>query len=148
MKSGNREIVIEGQNRYIPRKSVQAGMPAYCKTRAPGMSDRLWKAPGVTQCGPLHYAKCVAFFSSSDGRMRGWRHCKSGIPLSRGRREREARLSLLHSLSVQRIQPNIKFIFSPHLVGLVTWAMQQSETPETKQKPGIFTPGIGKSGYF
>ena len=74
---------------------------------------------------------------------------------SSGRREREARLSLLHSLSrgVQRIQPIIAFIFSPNFVGLETRAMQQSETPfcfsnfETKQKLGIFTRGIGKSGY-
>ena len=72
-----------------------------------------------------------------------------------GRREREARLSLLHSLSrgVQRIQPIITFIFSPNFVGLETRAMQQSETPfcfsnsKMKQKLGIFTRGIGKSGY-
>ena len=50
---------------------------------------------------------------------------------SSGRREREARPSLLHSLShgVQRIQPIITFIFSPNFVGLETRAMQQSETP-------------------
>ena len=87
-----------------------------------GLGDQLWKATGVTQCGPLPYL-----------RMRGWRHRKSGIPLSR---------------VVQRIQPIIKFIFSPRLVGLVTRAMQQSETPETKQKPGISTSEIGKSGYL
>ena len=71
------------------------------------------------------------------------------------RREREARPSLLHSLSrdVQRIQPILTIIFSPNFVGLETRAMQQSETPfcfsnfETKQKLGIFTRGIGKSGY-
>ena len=74
---------------------------------------------------------------------------------SSGRREREARPSLLHSLSrgVQRIQQILKFIFSPNSVGLETRAMQQSETPfcfsnsETKQKLGIFTHGIRKSGY-
>ena len=74
---------------------------------------------------------------------------------SSGRREREARPSLLHSLSrgVQRIQPIITFIFSPNFVGLETRAMQKSEMPfcfsnsETKQKLGIFTRGIGKSGY-
>ena len=50
---------------------------------------------------------------------------------SSGRREREARPSLLHSLSrgVQRIQPIITFIFSPNFVGFETRAMQQSETP-------------------
>ena len=74
---------------------------------------------------------------------------------SSGRWEREARPSLLHSLSrrVQRIQPIITFIFSPNFVGLETWAMQQSEAPfcfynfETKQKLGIFIGAIGKSGY-
>ena len=81
---------------------------------------------------------------------------KSGIMLGLvlGEGEREARPSLLHSLSrsVQRIQPNITFIFSPNFVGMETPAMQQSETPfcfskKTKQKLGIFTSGIGKSGY-
>ena len=50
---------------------------------------------------------------------------------SSGRREREARPSLLHSLSrgVQRIQPIIAFIFSPNFVGLETRATQQNETP-------------------
>ena len=74
---------------------------------------------------------------------------------SSGRREREARPSLLQSLSrgVQRIQPIIAFIFSPNFVGLETRAMQHNDTPfcfsnsETKQKLGIFTCGIGKSGY-
>ena len=74
---------------------------------------------------------------------------------SSGRREREARPSLLHSLirGMQRIQPIITFIFSPNFVGLDTRAMQHSETPfcfssfETKQKLGIFTHGIGKLGY-
>ena len=78
--------------------------------------------------------------------------------VSKGRGEREARPSILQSLSrgVQRIQPRpsiqpiIKFIFSPHFVGfLETWDMRLRETPccfsnfETKQKkPGIFTRGI------
>ena len=74
-----------------------------------------------------------------------WHH------VSDGRREREARSSLLHSLSrgVQRIQPRpsiqpiIKFIFSPHFVGLETWDMRQRETPfcysnyETNKKLGF-----------
>ena len=80
-----------------------------------------------------------------------WHHVRP----SSGRREKEARPSLLHSLSrgVQRIQPIIAFIFSPNFVGLETPAMQQSETPfcfsnfETKQKLRIFTHGIRKSGY-
>ena len=86
------------------------------------------------------------------GSAEEWHHVSSG------RQEREE--SLLHSLSlgVQRIkrrpsiQPIIKFIFSPHSVGLTSRAMRQSETPfclsnfETKQKPGIFTRGIEKSG--
>ena len=80
-----------------------------------------------------------------------WHHVK---PRS-GRREREARTSLLHSLSrsVQRIQPIITFILSPNFVGLEIRAMQQSEAPfcfsnfEAKQKLGIFPCGIGKSGY-
>ena len=80
-----------------------------------------------------------------------WHHIRP----SSERREREARPSLLHSLSrsVQRIQPIITFIFSPNFVGLETRAMQQSEMPfcfsnsATKQKLGIFTRGIGKSGY-
>ena len=61
------------------------------------------------------------------GSAEEWHHVK---PRS-GRREREARPSLLHSLSrsVQRIQPIITFIFSPNFVGLETRAMQQSETP-------------------
>ena len=47
----------------------------------------------------------------------------------------------------------IAFIFSPNFVGLETPAMQQDERPfcfsnfKTKQKLGIFTRGIGKSGY-
>ena len=77
-----------------------------------------------------------------------WHHVRP----SSGRRERETRPSLLHSLScgVQRIQSIITFIFSPNFVDLETRAMQQSETPfcfsnfETKQKLGIFTRGIGK----
>ena len=85
------------------------------------------------------------------GSAEEWHHVKP----SSGRREREARPSLLHSLSrgVQRIQPIIAFIFSQNFVGLETRAMQQSETTfcfsnfETKQKLGIFTRGIGKSGY-
>ena len=93
-------------------------------------------------------SKAAEFLGSAEE----WHHVSSG------RREREA--SLLHSLSlcVQRIkptlsiQPKIKFIFSPHFVGLASLAMRQGETPfclsnfETKQKPGIFTRGIGKSG--
>ena len=85
------------------------------------------------------------------GSVEEWHH----VTPSSGRREREARPSLLHSLSraVQRIQLIITFISSPNFVGLETRAMQQSETPfcfsnfETKQKLGIFTSGIGKSGY-
>ena len=85
------------------------------------------------------------------GSAEEWHHVRP----SSWRREREARPSLLHLLSggVQRIQPIITFIFSPHLVGLETRAMEQSETLfcfsnfETKQKLGIFTCGIGKSGY-
>ena len=77
------------------------------------------------------------------------------ISPSSGRREREARPSLLPSLTcgVQRIQPIITFIFSPNFEGLEPRASQQSETPfcfsnsETKQKLGIFTCRIGKSGY-
>ena len=84
------------------------------------------------------------------GSAEEWHHRPSS-----GRREREARPSLLHSPSsgVQRIHPIITFIFNPNFVGLETRAMQQSETPfcfsnfETKQKLGIFTGGIGKSGY-
>ena len=82
-----------------------------------------------------------------------WHHVSSG------RREREARPSVLHSLShgVQRIQPRpyiqpiITLISSPNFVGLETRAMRQNEMPfcfsnfETKQNPGIFTSGIGKS---
>ena len=85
------------------------------------------------------------------GSAEEWHHARP----SSGRREREARPSLLHSLScsVQRIQPNTTFIFSSNFVGLETPGRQQSETPfcfsdfETKQKFGIFTHGIGKSGY-
>ena len=85
------------------------------------------------------------------GSAEEWHHVRP----SSGRRKKEARPSLLHSLSrgVQRIQPIIEFILSPNFVGLETRAMQQSETPfcfsnfETKQKLGIFTRGIGKSGY-
>ena len=60
-----------------------------------------------------------------------WHH------VSDGRGKREARPSVLYSLSrgVQRIQrrpsiqPIIKFIFSPHYVGfLETWDMRQRET--------------------
>ena len=56
-----------------------------------------------------------------------WHHVRP----SSGQREREARPSLLYSLSrgVQRIQPIIAFIFSPNFVGLKTRAMQQNETP-------------------
>ena len=85
------------------------------------------------------------------GSAEEWHHVRP----SSGRREREERPSLLHSLScgVQRIQPIITFIFSPNFVDLKTRAIQQSETPfcfsnlETKQKLGIFTRRIGKSGY-
>ena len=60
------------------------------------------------------------------GSAEEWHHVRP----SSGRREREARPSLLHSLSrcVQRIQPIIAFIFSPNFVGLETRAMQQNET--------------------
>ena len=86
------------------------------------------------------------------GSAEEWHHFRP----SSGRREREARPSLLHSLSrgVQRIQPIVAFIFCPNFVDLETRAMQQSEMPfcfsnfETKQKLGIFTRGIGKSGHF
>ena len=92
-------------------------------------------------------SKPVEFLRSAEE----WHHVRP----SSWRREREARPSLLHSLSrgVQRIQPIITFIFSPNFVGLETQAMQQSEAPfcfsnfETKQKLRIFTHGIGKSGY-
>ena len=92
-------------------------------------------------------SKPAEFFGSAEE----WHHVRP----SSGRREREARPSLLHSLSrgVQKIQPITTFIFSPNFVGLETRAMQQSETPfcfsnfETIQKLGIFTCGIGKSGY-
>ena len=66
------------------------------------------------------------------GSAEEWHH------VSDGKGEREARPSLLHSLSrsVQRIQPRpsiqpiIKFIFSPHCVGfLEIWDMRQRETP-------------------
>ena len=85
------------------------------------------------------------------GSAEEWHHVRP----SSGRREREARPSLLHSLSrgVQMIQPTITSIFSPNFVGLETRAMQQSEMLffffnfETKQKLGIFTCEIGKSGY-
>ena len=88
--------------------------------------------------------KPAEFFGSAEE----WHHVK---PRS-GRREREARPSLLHSLSrgVQRIQPIITFIFSPNFVGLETRVMQQSEAPfcfsnfETKQKLGILPR---ESGY-
>ena len=81
------------------------------------------------------------------GSVEAWHHVRP----SSGRREREARPSLLHSLSrgMQRIQTIITLIFSPNFVGLETRAMQRSETPfcfsdfETKQKLGIFTRGIG-----
>ena len=61
------------------------------------------------------------------GSAEEWHHVRP----SSGRREREARPSLLHSLSrsVQRIQPIIAFIFSPNFVDLETPTMQQSETP-------------------
>ena len=85
------------------------------------------------------------------GSAEEWHHVRPSF----GRREREAGPSLLQSLShgVLRIQPIIAFIFSPNFVGLETRAMQQGETTfyfsnfETKQKLGIFTRGIGKSGY-
>ena len=84
-------------------------------------------------------SKAVEFLGSAEV----WPHVSSG------RQEREA--SLLHSLSldVQRIkprpsiQPIIKFIFSPHFVGLTSQAMRQSETsffyPISKQNknPGF-----------
>ena len=101
-----------------------------------GRIDERWDDP----------SKSAEFLGSAEE----WHH----IRLSSGRQEREARPSLLHSLSrrVQRIQPIIAFIFRPDFVGLETRAMQQSETPffpnfQTKQKLGIFTRGIGKSGY-
>ena len=101
-----------------------------------GRIDERWDDP----------SKPAEFLGSAEE----WHHVRP----SSGRREREARPSLLHSLSrgVQRIQPIIAFIFSPNFVGLETRAMQQSETPffsnfQTKQKLGIFTRGIGKSGY-
>ena len=103
-----------------------------------------------------------------------WHHVK---PRS-GRREREARPSLFHSLShgVQRIQPIITFedsmgkkahVFYQNLwhvpffpwslqmlfLAQTLWVWRQSEAPfcftnfETKQKLGIFSRGIGKSGY-
>ena len=52
------------------------------------------------------------------GSAEEWHHVRP----SSGQREREARPSLLHSLSrgVQRIQPIITFIFSPNFVGLET----------------------------
>ena len=92
-------------------------------------------------------SKLAEFLGSAEE----WHHVRP----SSGQREREARPSLLHSLSrgMQRIQPIIAFIFSPNFVGLETRATQQNETPfcfsnfETKQKLGIFTRGIGKSGY-
>ena len=76
--------------------------------------------------GPDHYKrrkngrilkKTAEFLGSAEE----WHH------VSDGRGEREARPSLLHSLSrgVQRIQPRpsiqpiIKFIFSPHFVGFL-----------------------------
>ena len=85
------------------------------------------------------------------GSAEEWHHVT--VRPSSERREREARPSLLHSLSngVQRIQLIITFIFSPNLVGLETRAMQQSETPfcfsnfETKQKLGIFTSHVVES---
>ena len=79
------------------------------------------------------------------GSAEEWHH----VGPSSGRREREARPGLLHS----QIQPIITFIFSLNFVGLETRTMQQIETFfcfsnfETKQKLGIFTRGIGKSGY-
>ena len=85
------------------------------------------------------------------GSAEEWHHVRP----SSGQREREARPSLLHSLShgVKRIQQIIAFIFSPIFVGLETRAMQQNDRPfcfsnsKTKQKLGIFTHGIGKLGY-
>ena len=61
------------------------------------------------------------------GSAEEWHHIRP----SSERWEREARPSLLHSLSrgVQRIQPIITFIFSPNFVGFETWAMQKSEMP-------------------
>ena len=89
--------------------------------------------------------------AESLGSAEEWHHVRPSCE----RHKREARPSLLHSLSrgVQRIQPIITFILSPNFVGLETRAMQQKDTPfcfsnsETKQKLGIFTRGIGKSGY-
>ena len=65
------------------------------------------------------------------GSAEEWHH------ISSGRREREARASLLHSLSrgVQRIQqrqsihPIITFIFSPNYVGLDTRACDKVRRP-------------------
>ena len=67
------------------------------------------------------------------GSAEEWHH------VSDWRREREARPSLLHSLSrgVQRIQPRpsilpiIKFIFSPHFVTLETWDMRLRNKKKT-----------------
>ena len=100
-----------------------------------GRIEERWEGP----------SKAAEFLGSAEE----WHHVSSG------RREREA--ILLHSLSlgVQRIkprpsnQPIIKFIFSPHFVGLTSRAIPQSETPfclsnfETTQKPGIFKRGWG-----
>ena len=68
-------------------------------------------------------SKPAEFLGSSEE----WHHVRP----SSGRREIEARPSLLHSLSrsVQRIKPIITFIFSPNFVGLETRAMQQNDTP-------------------
>ena len=80
-----------------------------------GRIEERWEGP----------SKAAEFLGSAEV----WPHVSSV------RREREA--SLLHSLSldVQKIkprpsiQPIIKFIFSPHSVGLTSQAMRQSETP-------------------
>ena len=93
-----------------------------------GIKER-WEGP----------SKAAEFLGSAED----WHHVSSG------RREREA--SLLHSLSlgVQRIKPRPSVQPIIKFVGLKTPAMRQSETPfclsnfKTKQKPGIFTCGIG-----
>ena len=43
-----------------------------CKARTPGLSDRLWKAPGVMHCGPLRLVEgCLVypFYLRFRGRM-------------------------------------------------------------------------------
>ena len=68
-------------------------------------------------------SKPAEFFGSAEE----WHHVRP----SSGRREREARPSLLHSLSrsVHRIQPIIAFIFSPNFVGLKTQPCNKVRRP-------------------